>query len=176
VITNKRFEKRDFFLEYGPVKISPKSMTDVGIILTDSSSSDVADAALKQYKQWNADVLYTDILGHIDEKDVKQFRRTCSSFRIFIAPSGFSEDCKSLYEKMTMCGALILDGEVIDEKEIKTLLRYYMKRKSLVDKRIDKIIKNQEIKEEKVSFDEVVSEFVDILIKESDKKNENGIN
>lgn len=176
LITNKRFEKRDCFLEYGPVKISPKSMTDVGIIITDSSNSGVTDAKLKEYEQWEAECLYEGALNYIDRNDIKQFRRICSSFRIFIAPPNFSENYQSLYEKMTMCGALILDNDVIDEEEIKTLLRYYMKRKSLIDKRIDKIIKSQEIKEENVSFDEVVSEFVDILIKEAEKNNENGIN
>ena len=110
-------------------------------------------------------------LAEFDLVDLDGFREICSSAKLFVTEKGFKEDYPILYRKMTLSGALILEGD--EAKEIPNLLRFYMKRKSLFSKRLESVEKEilegntTETQDLSMSLKDVASLFINAVVKET---------
>lgn len=147
--------------KYKPVDIKAKNQKDVVYLGKE------IDESREEHQETinNMDMM--------DRNDIDKFRKTCSETKLFVVSEGFSANFPELYRKMTLSGALILEGD--EEKEIPDLLRYYMKRKSLLNKRIqvesEKILKESSSgSEEGLDIKSLASMFIDAVVERTKSK------
>lgn len=180
-INEKTQQDQINYSDYAQIKVQKQHIRDLCFIsITDKfeMSWPMLESIIKERKLKILETTASE-MTFLDVKDQKKFIRKCSSVKIFIVEDNFISKYTSLYTKMTLSGAFIIEHQEATKENIVSLLRYYMKRQGTVIKRINEIknelksINREETHEshsEKKPLNDVIKDLIDIIIENQKRK------